>query len=331
MIKKTILASLISVFALQLSAQELIPLRLTGKIKQHEGTQIYLEKYVNKVFHKIDSSEIKNGKFQFNTKLELPELYGIRLAEQPYPFQVFLEEGDIQIEISNTEGKQVVQVVGSKAQDRFDSFKKRSRDLTAEAFIKEDPASIVSAYALFRNYSYDLSPSAIETHISWLAPTLSNSQYVKILKDLVAKQKAVLPGNKALDFTSTDPEGNSVKFSEHLGKGYVLLDFWASWCVPCRKENPNIVKAFEKYQDKGFTVFGVSLDKKKEDWIAGIKEDGLNWPQVSDLAFWDTEAAALYGVRFIPSNLLIDPNGIIIARNIKAEELQNKLKEIYGY
>jgi len=129
---------------------------------------------------------------------------------------------------------------------------------------------------------------------------------------------------------SKDPNGNTVRFSDHLGKGYVLLDFWAAWCGPCRRENPNVVAAFQKYKNKGFTVFGVSLDKDKASWVKAIKDDGLDWAQVSDLAFWDTEAAALYGVRFIPSNLLIDEHGVIVARNIKGEELQEKLKEIYG-
>ncbi|VTP86745.1 peroxiredoxin family protein [Sphingobacterium daejeonense] len=182
---------------------------------------------------------------------------------------------------------------------------------------------------MFRNYSYNLSPEEINAHLALLDPSLGGSQYVQILRGLAEKQAAVAPGNKAIDFVSTGPNGEKVRFSDHLGKGYVLLDFWAAWCGPCRRENPNIVAAYRKYKDKGFTVFGVSLDKDKASWLKAIKDDGLDWAQVSDLAFWNTEAVALYGVRFIPSNVLIDPDGVVVARNIKGEELQETLEKIY--
>jgi peroxiredoxin len=328
--KHTLLVVLMLLLVGQASAQKITPLRLTGKVNSLKEGKIYIQRYENKLFKTIDSTLIKNGRFSFTTKVELPELYALKFNEESYPIQLFLEDTPIEVIIQSAEKGDRAVIKGSSAQAYFEKSSKEQRGLTAKQFIEADPKSIVAAYALFRNYSYNLSPDEIEQHINLLDVSLQQTQYVRILKDLIVKQRAVLPGNKALDFVSTDSDGNKVRFSEHLGKGYVFLDFWAAWCGPCRRENPNIVAAFQKYKDKGFQIFGVSLDKKKEDWLKAIKDDGLNWTQVSDLAYWDSEATALYGVRFIPSNFLIDENGVIVARNIRGEALQQKLKELYG-
>src|SRR5699024_4117188 len=111
---------------------------------------------------------------------------------------------------------------------------------------------------------------------------------------------------------------------------YVLLDFWASWCAPCRAENPNLVKAYDRFNEDGFTIFGVSLDENREDWLKAIKEDNLKWTQVSDLNAWGNEAARKYGIRAIPANFLIDPEGVIIAKDLRGAALKQKLDDIFS-
>jgi peroxiredoxin len=131
---------------------------------------------------------------------------------------------------------------------------------------------------------------------------------------------------KAPDFTLPDTSGRSVSLSSFRGK-YVLIDFWASWCGPCRQENPNVVAVYNQFRDKNFTILGVSLDQNKDAWLKAIHDDGLIWNHVSDLKFWNSEAASLYNVNGIPYNFLVDPNGNIVAENIRGEELAATLSK----
>lgn len=145
----------------------------------------------------------------------------------------------------------------------------------------------------------------------------------------IKSMAASVVGAEAPDFTMSDPAGGQISLSDYRGK-VVLIDFWASWCGPCRRENPNVVKVYEKYKDKGFEIIGVSLDKTKSKWLKAIEKDNLTWPHVSDLKGWQNEVAGLYGVRSIPHTVLLDKDGKIIARKLKGHQLDRKLKEIFG-
>ncbi len=136
-----------------------------------------------------------------------------------------------------------------------------------------------------------------------------------MIQNIIVKEKLTAIGNPAPVFVNNDVNGKPVSFTSLKGK-YVLLDFWASWCGPCRLENPAVVKAYHRFHDKGFDIFGISLDTDKSKWMAAIKKDGLDWTQVSDLKGWKADVVSLYGVQGIPMNYLLDNNGIIVAKGL---------------
>jgi peroxiredoxin len=156
-----------------------------------------------------------------------------------------------------------------------------------------------------------------------------NSPHAKSLIGRVARIKGVMVGSKAPDITLNDTTGKAVPLSSLRGK-YVLIDFWASWCGPCRAENPNVVRMYNKFKDKGFAIYSVSLDRPgdREKWVRAIRNDNLTWTHVSDLKFWQSEAAQQYGVQAIPATFLLDKDGTIIAKNLRGEALEQKLDEV---
>ena len=203
------------------------------------------------------------------------------------------------------------------------------RTALSKTWVKQHPASPISAYALYFRLKRSMSFDELETALNNLSPAAKDNGPAKELAHSIAVNKLTGIGQTALDFTQTDTSGNPISLHDFKGK-YVLVDFWASWCHPCREENPNVVKAFSKYKDKNFTVLSVSLDQPtgKDKWLKAIHEDHLTWSHVSDLKFWNNAVAKQYDIGSIPSNLLIGPDGKIVAKDLHGDELDKKLSEV---
>jgi peroxiredoxin len=315
---------------------------------------------------KMDSSEFKNGEFKFKGSVKNPEVYYLSLNSKKERLPFFIENSSISIE-GSADSIDKAKISGSKTQDELqklqdkldamdkqamvvykqsmesakagekvksDSLMKLANDAFAKIdqeqkdYIKANPASYVSPHLLSQVY-YDMEADVLDGFLSGLDPKLDSISTVVSLKERVLKLKTVAVGQMAPDFTMNDVSGNPVKLSDVYSKNeYTLVDFWASWCGPCRRENPNVVATFNNYKTKGFGVFGVSLDNDKDRWLKAIADDQLTWPHVSDLKGWKNEAAALFAVNSIPANILVDKTGKIIGRNLREEKLREKMAEL---
>ncbi|MEI8046722.1 MAG: TlpA disulfide reductase family protein [Bacteroidota bacterium] len=313
-----------------------------------------------------DSVQMKDGKFMFTGKVELPEMYYVRMNGNYDAFSFFIENSTISLKIY-ADSIDKSEATGSVTQDLYTTYLKKdaasekkmeelyskymkareTKDtvtmktlndaMDAEqnalpVFIKEfatkNGKSVVAPYLVLSN-AWAFSLDEIKTVNKAMDPSIANSDYVKKLIEREAILNSVQAGQPAPEFTMNDTTGKPVSLGSFKGR-VVLVDFWASWCGPCRAENPNVLAAYKKYSNKGFTVLGVSLDDNKAKWLAAIAKDGLTWTHVSDLVRWENAAAKQYGVRSIPANFLISKEGKIIASSLRGEDLMKKLEEVLG-
>lgn len=214
-------------------------------------------------------------------------------------------------------------------QDEYQMILKENNDKVVKPYIDSHISSPIVLHIINQFIGSQIDIELAEPLYNNLSASNKNSYSGKSLKERIETAKKTAIGSYAMNFTQNDTLGKPVSLSDFKGK-YVLIDFWASWCGPCREENPNLVRAFKQYKDKNFTVLGISLDQpgKHQLWLDAIHKDELHWTQVSDLKFWDNAVAKQYGIRSIPQNLLIDPSGKIIAKNIRGEKLHTTLEEL---
>lgn len=309
---------------------------------------------------KTDTVAINDGKFTWVA--DMPEPQKVYMMFPTRMMEFFAESGNIQIK-GKADALRDSKVSGSRTQDESEAFTKSLKDLSdqesplyqkygkvspeeqialeaklndlrmekrarAKSYITKNPKSVFSLSLVAERATMG-EYNDVKSIYDLLDPSTKKSNQGKLLTERLAVLKRSAIGEQVLDFTQNNTENKPVKFSEFKGK-YVLIDFWASWCGPCRAENPNVLKAYNQYKDKGFTVVGVSLDDKAENWKKAIEEDKMPWTQLSDLKGFENEVSSYYGIRGIPSTLLIDPQGKIIAKDLRGTALDKKLAEIFN-
>ena len=328
-----------------------------------EGSIAYLLTEQNHKYVKLDSSIVKAGTFTFQGRQDSTIVchFSCNTGKGNVAIDFFLENGNIQIDLSdnnraatgtpNNDTYQKIRdqinkldgemnsIYGTMTQanltdeQRHDFAQKmetveNEKNEIIKTNISQNILTPVGIHLLKQNY-YFLDVNLLDTLMPQIPATYNNDRTIIKIKENVEKMKATAVGQKFTDFEMSDPKGKLVKLSDYAGKGkVVLVDFWASWCGPCRREMPNLVHAYKQFKNKNFEIVGVSLDQNSNAWKESIGKLNLTWPQMSDLKFWDSEGAKLYAVNSIPHTVLIDGNGTIIARGLHGDKLLEKLEEI---
>lgn len=338
---------------------------ISGTVENPQNGVILLQELQNNEMVTIDTIEL-DGKntFQATVAAAEPGFYRLNLYENQY-INFILDDEDVKITADGLASDGVAEVKGSTDTDHFNSvnaimqgFQQEVQELEVafqQASMDRDEAKVDSlrkVYVELDDKKSEKVKEAIEKMdnslaalyaVNFLDPEkdfpffnklaqqvekgMPNSKYAQQFVASVNGMRTLAIGEMAPDIALPNPEGDTVALSSLRGK-YVLIDFWAAWCRPCRMENPNVVRMYHKYNSKGFEVFGVSLDRNKKDWEEAIEADGLVWTQVSDLQYFNSAAARLYNIQAIPATYLIDPDGKIVAKNLRGAALEEKLAEV---
>ena len=327
-----------------------------------DGEYVFLQEAKGRELIKLDSTVVANGAFEFNGRQDVAvNRYITYNAEGKRKMaDFFLENGNITIVLGEENS-----VSGTANNDIYQAYKKEAGALNKEmralyqkskeeGLTEEQNAEIEKQYEEVSNKLEALTFNTIDTNITnavgiHLWPNNAYSMELSQLKELAAKVPAEFQSNERIanllkrieilektavgqkftDFSMPDPDGKTIKLSDIISKNkYTLIDFWASWCGPCRREMPNVVAAYKEFNKKGFGIVGVSLDSKAEDWKKAIKDLNMTWDHMSDLKYWQCEGAALYGVNSIPATVLVAQDGTIVERNLRGEAIAEKLKEL---
>ena len=337
---------------------------ISGKVAGVEG-KVYLLMERDHDLVKVDSSGISRGKFTLNAEMPSPEVVFIQLNSSDNLYRLFAEEGNIEIEVDPMQDE-LQEVIGSAADQSmreamevlkpydeelnhlFELFKNPKITLNAEvndsisrladdiyarqfealnSWVMAHGSDPVAAYMVNKHLIYEADYDQLHAWAEMFGRSIPDSRYTQMLteRDGILMQSKV--GSPAPDFMLPDADGNPVSLSSLRGQ-VVLIDFWASWCGPCRRENPNVVKTYREFHDRGFEILGVSFDNGRDAWLGAVAEDSLSWIHVSDLKGWQNSAGQLYGIISIPHTVLVDTNGIVLAHNLRGEDLRAKLEEI---
>ncbi len=338
---------------------------ISGKIEGGENADVYLQIVESKGVKGLDTIKAgPNGEYKFEYTSDLPEFYRVGTNEQN-SFYLVLEPGEsAEVNAKNQNLFKTYEIIEApeechrmkemngitgmmdsinmimqasqmnkdqrmfqNALVEFDNISiKMNREI--KAYINRKPASLSSLAAL-QNLNFDQEFDYYLKVITALDGIANGNDIYDNMAAQILSMRKVAVGSEAPEITMSQPNGEVISLSDFRGQ-YVLIDFWASWCGPCRRENPNVKKVYDKYHEKGFEILGVSLDKAMQPWLNAIGQDGLEWRHVSDLKFWSSPVVAEYQVTGIPHTVLVDPKGIIVAKNLRGEALDLKLAQLLG-